>query len=639
MTISNLTSITPQGMNAPQTGPPALKEGQMFHGQVKQLYPGQMAEVQIGGQKLVAKLEVPMKAGDSYYFQVKAVEPELQLKIISGPTQASEGTSKQLAGLMDAMQLPKTTEMQALLNFVVQNKIPMSRENLIEAANLLKNVPIAMRGEALQSIQKLMELKLPLNENLFRSLLGVEAREGMHSNLTALKNALMLDLALTHQLKSSVLTTLENVSKPFTQATSNAVLGQAFLTLLDQGEQPENRFSALQLLKDAGLLPQKTSLANLQQVLQTVLQSNAEGLPKMPLQNGQVNQQPAQQLMELIRQMTTNLTTQTAIPFENLKAAIQSDLQMNTQQKNELMAIVNRASQAPQTNETLTKLTGELNQALLRQAAQQVVASPFQHTATTESSTERLLSLIGQQQSGQMTNLMKIAESSGNVAVQKMVEAAETLVSVAIDGRAMKDALQSVFRGLGVNYEAALLGRDTDIGRLSESLKPQLLEILQQQVISPGLREATENVVMRMNGPLLQSGENGLQHQLVMQVPLEFFGKRVDTTLEWNGRMKADGKIDPDYARILFYLDLASLKETVIDMQVQNRVVSITVFNADDSLKNIGSALQKSLKEGLELSEYKLSGVFFKTFEKEEQKVVKKELSQSVEGKGVDFRI
>ena len=83
-----------------------------------------------------------------------------------------------------------------------------------------------------------------------------------------------------------------------------------------------------------------------------------------------------------------------------------------------------------------------------------------------------------------------------------------------------------------------------------------------------------------MNGPLLSSGENGVQHQLVMQVPLEFFGKRLDATLEWNGRMKEDGKIDADFARILFYLDLHSLNKTVVDMQVQNRIVTVTVFNA-----------------------------------------------------------
>ena len=162
----------------------------MVHGQIKQLFPGQMAEVQIGGQKLIAKLEVPMKAGDSYYFQVNAVKPELQLKIISGPLQATEGQARQLGGLMDAMQLPKTPEMQALLAFVMKNKIPMTRESLLEAEALLKGVPPAARNEALASIQKMIELKLPLTENIFRSLLGVETKEGLHSVLTSLRNAL-----------------------------------------------------------------------------------------------------------------------------------------------------------------------------------------------------------------------------------------------------------------------------------------------------------------------------------------------------------------------------------------------------------------------------------------------------------------
>ena len=87
--------------------------------------------------------------------------------------------------------------------------------------------------------------------------------------------------------------------------------------------------------------------------------------------------------------------------------------------------------------------------------------------------------------------------------------------------------------------------------------------------------------------PLLVSGETGVQHQLIMQVPLEFFGKRIDATLQWNGRMKDDGKIDPDFARILFYLDLHSLEKTIIDMQVQNRIVSVTVFNARTSLRQL----------------------------------------------------
>ena len=48
------------------------------------------------------------------------------------------------------------------------------------------------------------------------------------------------------------------------------------------------------------------------------------------------------------------------------------------------------------------------------------------------------------------------------------------------------------------------------------------------------------------------------------------------------------GKLTLNLREFLFYLDLESINKTVIDMQVQNRIVSVTVFNADDTLKTIG---------------------------------------------------
>ena len=57
------------------------------------------------------------------------------------------------------------------------------------------------------------------------------------------------------------------MAKPFTQATGGALLGQSILTLLDRSAPGENRFATLQLLKSVGILPERTSLANLPQVL------------------------------------------------------------------------------------------------------------------------------------------------------------------------------------------------------------------------------------------------------------------------------------------------------------------------------------------------------------------------------------
>lgn len=648
-----------------QQRPLVLHEGQMFHGQIKQLFPGQMAEVQIGGQKLMANLEVPMKAGDSYYFQVSAVKPELQLKIIAGPLQAADGQGRQLGALMDAMQLPKTLEMQSILAFAMKNKIPMTREGLLQAENLLNNAPAGFRNEALASIQRLVELKLPFTESTFRSLLGVESKDGMHAVLTSLKAALKADSAITPQMKEGLQATLDNMAKPFAQSTGGVLLSQSLLTLLDQTESPKTRFAILQLLKGTDILPARASLANLQQVLSEVVTRKVPVFggdgPLLERQVAQQNQptsilkphvQPIMaagskmgQMITALGQIDQGVPSQSDASFANLKALLSDEPGMSSQQKAILQMIIDRAAITGDRGQPLTKFVQEFSQSLVKVVAENALSIPFKQPSTAEGAIDKLLLLLGQQTSQQgtekMISLIQAAERSENASIQRIVQMANATVASAIDGKAMKDAMQTVIRSLGFNYEAELIGKDLTNVKIAEILKPQLVRLLQDPTISSVLREAAETAVMRLNGPLLQSGENGVQHQLVMQVPLEIFGKRIDSTLQWNGRMKENGKIDSDFARILFYLDLASMKQTIIDMQVQNRVVTITVYNGDDSLKGVGLPLQKKLKEGLESVGYQLSGLSFKPFVEEKNPLLEQKKQRSSDGElqGVDFRI
>ena len=172
---------------------------------------------------------------------------------------------------------------------------------------------------------------------------------------------------------------------------------------------------------------------------------------------------------------------------------------------------------------------------------------------------------------------------------------------------------------------------------MSETLKPQLLALLQDPSISMPMKEVADTIITRMNGLQILSGENGPQHQLLMQVPLDFLGKKMDATLQWNGRMKEDGKIDSNYARVMFYLDLNALKETVIDMQVQNRVVTVTIFNENDALQAVAEPFKEALKDGLQALDYQLSGVFMKPFEK--QPILGLDRQHQVPTQGVDIKI
>lgn len=641
-----------------QAQPLALKEGQMVHGQIKQLFPGQKAEIQIGNQSMVAQLEVPMKAGDSYYFQVSSVKPELELKIIAGPTSSTQGTGQQLNKLMEAMQLPKSNEMTQLLNFAMKNKMPITRETLIQAEALLKNVPTSGRAEALQAIQKIVELKLPMTEMNFRSLISAQSKEGLNAVLTSLRASLLNDTTVSADVKNLISTALEKVAKPFAQATGNALLANSLVNLLEKSGSAESRFATVQLLKSVGILPERTSLANLPQVLtsmitnETSMTKNTTTTLQQTVQNegivgaSQSTTQKMGEITTVLRQISPtslNATTSLASQLENLKTLVKDETSLTSANKAILNSLVDQVSNTKKTTESVARFVQQFNEVLVRITAENSLASPFAPSGKEEAIKQPLLALLSQGNttvdSRQLTALAQAAERSGNLEVQKLLQLAEGTVATAVEGKAMKEAMQTVMRSLGLNYEAALLGKDPDIARLAETLKPQLLDLMQNSAVSQIIRDGAEAVVSRMNGPLLMSGENGVQHQLVMQVPLEFFGKRIDATLEWNGRMKEGGKIDPDFARILFYLDLHSLKKTVIDMQVQNKVVSVTVFNASHTIKTIGTPMVGKLKEGLNQSGYKLSGVFFKDFQSDKKETPDTSEEIKTNRQGVDFRI
>ena len=639
-----------------QNQPLVLKEGQMVHGQIKQLFPGQTAEIQIGNQTMVAKLEVPMKAGDSYYFQVNAVKPELQLKVIAGPTSTSEGQPPQLTKLMEAMQLPKSNEMTQLLNFVMKNKIPMTREGLIQAEALLKGVPQAERAVALEAIQKIVELKLPIIETNLRSIMSVQSQEGLHTVLASLRASLLTDSTVPADAKRIITASLDKVVKPFIEATGNALLAGSLMNLLEKSSSPASRFATVQLLKDAGFLPERTSLANLQQIIPSLLTNESATTKQVTLPNSQsapttvtgspipINlTQNIQEMGTVLRQVANMPSGSIMTQLEGLKTLINSESGLSSANKAMLNTIVDQAASARPSQETNARFVQQFSEALLKMTAESVVALPFRQDVKGEMGKEPLFTILNQGNnqdvSPKLAEMVKVAERSQNPEIQKLVQLAEVAVMTAVEGKAVKEAIQTVIRSLGLNYESALLGKHPDIARLAETLKPQLLALMQDPTVSQTIKDGAEAIVTRMNGPLLMSGDTGVQHQLIMQVPLEFFGKRIDATLEWNGRMKEDGKIDPDFARILFYLDLHSLEKTVIDMQVQNKVVSVTVFNANESIKGIGAGMIEPLKEGLENAGYKLSGVFFKNFEEDKKDVKVQKDTMTANKQGVDFRI
>lgn len=178
-----------------------------------------------------------------------------------------------------------------------------------------------------------------------------------------------------------------------------------------------------------------------------------------------------------------------------------------------------------------------------------------------------------------------------------------------------KDVLRSfrqIMNSLGVQFEHAI-GSALSAPQLDtnlHTLKPLLMQALVEEALTPDQKKKIEQLLNRITGQqLISSTEQGPIQQLIMQMPIQLGNQLTDLTMQWNGRKKKNGEIDPDYCRIIFYLELSQLKETLVDVNVQNRIINIHIINETPELELMVKSFQPILKVQLDQLDYHLSGI------------------------------
>jgi len=608
----------------------SLKQGQVFHGTIKKLYPEQMAEVQMGNQKMIAKLEVPLKAGDSHYFQVTGVKPDLQLKVVTGPLQSTP--TGQIQQLMDSLQLPKTANMQALVQHMVKEKLALSKDQLLVAEQWIKSLPPQVkRAEALFAIQRMSELKLPFTNEVFRSLISGQDKTGLHTLLDALKLVLKNDSSIPQGQKVSIEQVLNQISHPLAKELGGTIIGKLVESLLSTTIPRSEKTTLLHVLKEAGLVAKQATVSDF--------------LSSPPtLSNGSGRSENLGTIAQQIKQLQLPSQADVSLKLQGLHKSILENPLLTSETKQQIQQTLQKMEKVSPKSQEWSILFKTLSNEVMKGFASASQTTPFQMDQQKLTPKDHVLSILtsltgSRADTKTMENMTLVTSQSSQASIIKAVNQAELVVQSGMNQKVIEQVIKQVLKDIGFAYEAKFGQTNTNLSQLSETLKPQLVALLQDASIAVPVREAAETIISRMNGLQILSGENGPQHQLLMQVPLDFLGKRMDATLQWNGRMKEDGKIDSNYARIMFYLDLASLKETVIDMQVQNRVITVNIFNESDALLPYAEPFKEALKQGLSSLDYQLSGVFIKNFIKEEVKPPTGPKSPQMNSKGVDIRI
>ncbi|WP_226087358.1 hypothetical protein [Mesobacillus sp. S13] len=593
-----------------------FRPGQIINGKIIKLYPEQVAEVQIGNQKMIAQLEAPLSANERYWFQVQPGEGKVHLKVV-GKGAEDKGQPASLAKILGEFSMQPTKENMDLVRFFIKEQLPVNRELLKLASEWLSMVDSRSAGQ--DALKMILTRGIPVTLAAFEALYTATKEPSLVLLMEKLEKALdrVSDSAVGTSLKKLL---NEMIPANKTVASEAALNHLALMWIKRDGKESQ---AALELLKQFGAIPPKNSESILlQQMFARLLHYSTTG-EEMP--EGLNSVKNIITLVEkgdfaAARQMVTSLIPAKPLAanelIESLKflfyrpPAKEADVQQGLQSFKQLMSVTGDG-------ESLSGLFADKE--TWRQAGMDVLKAVSQH-----------------QLSGLQAQLL--SEAVGKA--EQPAPLQETSAALLTDAK-----IKRFLSALGLSYEHQLgeVLKDGEIGKapVSETVKSMVLRLLNENP-PPAVKEASELLLNKLTGFQLLSQEAGPIQQLVVQIPFVLGGKTNELTMQWSGKKTEDGKIDADFCRVLFYLKLEHLNDLIVDMQVQNRIMSVQIFNENPVLKKMAEQLTPVLKSKLAEINYQLSSVHFhlpgQSQSGKNQRVLSDLYSQK-EYSGVDIKI
>jgi hypothetical protein len=565
-----------------------FRPGQIINGKILKLYPEQVAEVQVGNQKMIAKLETPLSAHERYWFQVQPGEGKVHLKVI-GAGAEEKNQSGSLAKILGEFSIQPTKENLELVRFFIKEQLPVNRELLKQASEWLSMVD--SRGTGLDALKIMLTRGMPVTQAAFEALYTASKEQSLVLLMEKLEKA--IDPSWNSASGASLKKLLNEMLPSSKMMTSEAALNTLSAIWLKRDGQES--LGALELLKQFGAVTSKGSESIVLQQMLAKLQSYGRVEEELPeglnfvknvinhISNGDSS---------AARQMISNLFPEKTMAanelVESLKllfyrtAGKEAEVQQGLQAFKQLVSLASEG-------ESLSSLLGG------KDAWQQAGMD--------------LLKAAGQLQSGNLTGLHAQLLSEAVSTAEQPALLQEPGTTLLTDMR-----IKKFLSALGLSYEQQLgeVLREGEIGKaqVSETLKSLVLRLLNESP-PPAVKEASELLLNKLTGFQLLSQEAGPIQQLVVQIPFVLGGKTNELTIQWSGKKTHDGKIDADFCRVLFYLKLEYLNDVIVDMQVQNRVMSVQIFNENSTLRKMAEQMTPVLKKKLAEIDYHLSSVHF----------------------------
>ncbi|WP_042348940.1 hypothetical protein [Bacillus massiliigorillae] len=617
----------------------ALKDGQMITGKVVKIHGNNTAEINIGQTKITAVIDAPITVGERYLFQVQNGGEVTSLKVV--PSNGTNQSVKELAmQLLQHFSLTQTKESITLAQFFLKNELPLTKENFTQALQWVQS-----NGEVSKSlhIMKIMrDLSLPFSHDVFKAIAAFENKVPLSTLFSSLSQSVMNGESKTEVSLKAVLSQLllSNVDK-----AAEKVLHKMLSTWLSSGGNVKD--SMFRLLQEIGLFSKQTRPSDvLNQSLRLLNENNTivqdpsirnavDLLVKMQTTTDANVVKPIQ---ESFQQLVKNKILE--LSDNNKESGVWKQIQQELKVSIPNRSTINDLQNQPKTNAEQRKPVVENISTLGQNSYMKIAKHLLSYIMRTDQNIVRshellqLFAKAGKTLNSATNNLDQARQYIANQLLQAVEGRQESIIKYdSYDKQLLQTLIQeevtalsaskssifasemkSALRMLGVGFEHHLanLDQSTTI-KESEllSLKPLLLKII-NETQSMNVKDHAEQLLNKISAQQILSQASGPIQHIITQFPITFHQFQAEVTMQWSGRKKKDGVIDPAFCRVLFYLQLENIDETIIDLVVQNKVMKISVINERANiLQNIAKSLMQQVKERLEAIGFKISSILF----------------------------
>jgi hypothetical protein len=587
-------------LNEAQPGEPKtleLKVGQIVKGLVLQLLSEQDALVNIGGVQVKAHLETPLKQGEVTMLQVQpeSANGQITLKPLANSTVLIADES--LVDVLNNMGLKDTATNRQIVQIMHQENIALNKENLQAFSKVMEAIPAKAPSEQwLQSALLAVKNNLPISMESVGALHQVVYGTPINQQLDQLSqqlNTALTNPALSKEVSASI-TQIKSLINEL-QTTSS----QAFQNSLNESEESSKASAGTNLLNKSRDQAEKTGNSmNATNLTSTELPKTANALgaavnPGLPANS--------------LTGAKTELSAENA-PEGKLTKAAASDVSNNT-------------AKLPLTDIESARLASTLNN------------SESLKTQSSQTETPQWIS--------------KWLKSLGVEHEQQLFKA--------LDKEPVLDKLVLQTQSLAFEPEFTVEGNRTPNEAakqiVTESLKAALLQLNAMDDTPPALKESAQQILQQITGQqlLLSPDRTSMFSHITMMIPMNNEQGQQTAAVHIQSRKGSRGEIDANNCRLVFDLQMKSIGDTLVDVQVFNKIVSVHVHNDHDFVAHLLEGSRDEIAASLQNVGYQFLSLKISPFPNEtsEQASLTKEATRSPNVssyaskpyKGVDLRV